>query len=252
MMNTSIQVYADQSALSRAGVDLFVALAQKAIHAQGKFSVALSGGSTPKQLYAGLAEPAIQDHLNWENIHLFFGDERHVLPEHPDSNFRMVQEVLISKVSLPTENIHRVRTEMDARLAAFDYEEELRAFFDGGWPKFDLLLLGMGADGHTASLFPKTAGLNEEYRWFIANQVATQNVWRLTLTKNAINAARQIVVMVSGQSKASMLAEVLSGPDQPEQKPIQMVSPVDGEMIWMIDRDAASQLPDSDKIEFRS
>lgn len=245
MTSNSIQVYADQSALSRAGVELFVALGQESIQTKGKFTVALSGGSTPKQLYADLAAPEIQDHLNWENIHLFFGDERHVLPNHPDSNYRMVQEVLFSKVSLPAENIHRVRTELDARLAAFEYEEELRVFFDGGWPKFDLLLLGMGTDGHTASLFPNTAGLNEEHRWFIAHQVPSQDVWRLTLTKNAINAAVQIVVMVSGQSKAPMLVDVLTGPYQPTQKPIQMISPVDGKMVWLFDCDAASQLPNA-------
>lgn len=239
----SIQVHADQTSLARAGADLFINLAQEAIHTQGKFSVALSGGSTPKQLYAGLASPEIQDQLFWKNIYLFFGDERHVLPNHPDSNYRMVQETLFSKVPLPETNIYRVRTELDARLAAFEYEDKLRAFFDGSWPKFDLLLLGMGTDGHTASLFPNTAGLNEAHRWFIAHQVPSQEAWRLTLTKNAINAARQIIVLVSGQSKAAMLSEVLTGPNNPAQKPIQLISPVDGEMIWMIDRDAASQLP---------
>jgi 6-phosphogluconolactonase len=244
MTQALIQVYTDQAALANAGVDLFIALAQEAISSRGKFSVALSGGSTPKQLYADLAEPGIQNQLAWESIHLFFGDERHVKPDHPDSNYRMVQETLFSKVSLPEANIHRVRTEMDARLAAFDYEERLRVFFDLPWPQFDLLLLGMGADGHTASLFPKTAGLNEEHRWFIAQQVPSQDSWRLTLTKNAINAARQIVVLVSGLSKAEILAEVLTGPHQPAQKPIQMIKPVDGKMMWMIDGDAASQLPD--------
>lgn len=245
MTMASLQVHADPTTLARAAADLFIALAQESIQTKGRFSVALSGGSTPKQMYAELAAPELKDQLSWANIHLFFGDERHVLPDDPQSNFRMVQETLFSKVSLPAGNIHRVRTESDARLAAFDYEEELRAFFNLPWPQFDLLLLGMGADGHTASLFPKTAGLNEEHRWFIAHQVPSQDGWRLTLTKNAINAACQIVVLVSGQSKAEMLAEVLTGPSDPWEKPIQHIQPVDGEMLWLLDRDAASQLPDA-------
>jgi len=244
MAQPAIQVYSDRTKLSEAAVDLFVSLAHEAVNTQGSFTVALSGGSTPKQLYAGLAEPELEGRIPWGDIHLFFGDERHVLPNHPDSNFRMVQETLISKVPLPMENVHRVRTESDARLAAFEYEEELRSFFQQPWPNFDLLLLGMGTDGHTASLFPNTMGLNEEHRWFIAHQVPEHAIWRLTLTKNAINAARRIVVLVSGESKAKMLAKVLTGPYNPAQTPIQLVNPVAGELLWMIDRAAASQLPD--------
>jgi len=243
----NIQVYADQTALAGAAVDLFMATAQESLQARGTFSVALSGGSTPKQMYAGLAAPELQEKLPWQQVHLFFGDERHVLPDHPDSNYRMVAEALISKVPLPAENVHRVKTEMDARLAAFDYEEVLRGFFDSPWPKFDLLLLGMGADGHTASLFPNTAGLNEEQRWFIANSVPSKDAWRLTLTKNAINAARKIAVLISGKSKAEMLAKVLTGPADPWQRPIQMISPVDGELLWLLDQEAASGLPDTDQ-----
>lgn len=243
----NIQVYADQTALAKAAVDLFIETVQKSIQARGTFSVALSGGSTPKQMYTSLAAPELQEQLPWQQIHLFFGDERHVLPDHPDSNYRMVAESLFSKVPLPAENVHRVKTESDARLAAFDYEEELRGFFDDPWPRFDLLLLGMGADGHTASLFPQTAGLNEEHRWFIANPVPSKDAWRLTLTKNAINAARRIVVLVSGRSKADMLAKVLTGPADPWQRPIQLISPVEGEMLWLLDRAAASGLLDADQ-----
>ena len=180
--------------------------------------------------------------LSWSDLHLFFGDERHVPPDHPDSNFLMAHEALLSKASIPDGNIHRVKAELDPRLAAFNYEDELRGFFASEWPRFDLVLLGMGEDGHTASLFPGTAGLNEEQRWFIANYVPNLGEWRLTLTKNAINAARKIVVLVSGQSKAEMVFEVLSKNASQEQKPIQMISPVDGEMLWLIDRRAASLL----------
>ncbi len=238
----SIEIFPDPSTLARAAIDLFVTQAQEAIQARGRFSVALSGGSTPQLVYAGLAEPDLQEKLQWEDIHLFFGDERHVLPDDPMSNFRMVQEHLFSKVALPEENVHRLRTETDAVTAAWDYEETLRAFFNDAWPRFDLILLGMGSDGHTASLFPQTAALNEEHRWFIAHQAPSQLFWRLTLTKNAINAARQIIVLVSGESKAAMLADVFDGSYDPAQKPIQYVSPTDGNLLWLLDRDAASQL----------
>jgi 6-phosphogluconolactonase len=242
---TSIQVFLDKSAQTKAAIDLFIASAGSAIEERGVFSVALSGGSTPEMLYAGLAEPDRQAGIDWANIHLFFGDERHVPPDHPDSNFLRVKQILLDEVSIPTENVHRVKAEMEPRMAAFSYEDELRAFFCDEWPRFDLVLLGMGHDGHTASLFPKTAGINEEQRWFIANQVPSQGGWRLTLTKHAINAARKIVVLVSGDSKAEMLAEVLTGVSDPLLKPIQLISPKAGEMIWLLDRAAASRLPDA-------
>ena len=242
---TSIQVFLDTSAQTKAAIDLFIASARSAIEERGVFSIALSGGSTPKNVYAGLAEPDRQEGLGWANIHLFFGDERHVPPDHPDSNFLMVYNTLFEKVSIPAENVHRVKAEMEPRMAAFSYEDELRAFFSDEWPRFDLVLLGMGNDGHTASLFPKTAGLNEEQRWFIANPVSSQGDWRLTLTKHAINAARKVVVLVSGGSKAEMVSEVLTGTYDPLHKPIQLISPTAGEMIWLLDRAAASRLPDA-------
>jgi 6-phosphogluconolactonase len=241
----SIQVFLDKSAQMKAAIELFVASARSAIEERGVFSVALSGGSTPKMLYAGLAEPERQEGVDWVNIHLFFGDERHVPPDHPDSNFLMVKNTLFDEVSIPLENVHRVRAEMEPRMAAFSYEDELRAFFSDEWPRFDMVLLGMGNDGHTASLFPKTAGLNEEQRWFIANSLPSQGGWRLTLTKHAINAARKVVVLVSGGLKAEMLAEVLTGSYDPWHKPIQLISPTAGEMIWLLDRAAASRLPDA-------
>lgn len=210
---------------------------------RGSFSAALSGGSTPKMLYSFLAEPENQERLSWADIHLFFGDERHVPPDHPNSNYRMVYETFLSKVPIPEENFHQVMTTLDPRMAAFHYEENLRAHFDSLWPRFDLVLLGMGTDGHTASLFPKTAALNEEQRWFVANFVPGQQVWRLTLSKSAINAARKIVVLVSGQSKAGMLSEVLTGKHDPYNKPVQLIAPVDGEMAWLIDSEAAKHLP---------
>jgi len=241
---TSIKVFNDPSSLANAAIDLFINRAQMAIEEKGVFSAVLSGGSTPRRLYTGLAASEQQQGLDWGNIHLFFGDERHVPPDHPESNFKMVQETLLSKIPIPQSCIHRVRAELDPRLAAFNYEDELRRFFEGEWPRFDLVFLGMGDDGHTASLFPSTAGLNEEHRWFVANYVPKLGEWRLTLTKNAINAACNIVVLVSGQSKAEMISTVLSEDASQKRKPIQLISPIDGEMVWMLDSEAASLLPE--------
>ncbi len=236
-----IQKYHDKNKMIQEAAELFINLAAESIEERGVFSAALSGGSTPQPLYHLLGESKLEKQLDWNHIHLFFGDERYVHSEHPDSNFRMVKENLLDQIVIPQENVHRVPTEMDPRMAAFSYEEQLRTFFAGEWPHFDLILLGMGADGHTASLFPHSAGLNEEHRWFIANYAPGMEKWRLTLTKNAINNARQILVMVSGADKAHVLAEVLEG-KSPDVKPIQLISPIDGSMTWMVDQDAGSLL----------
>ncbi len=237
-----VRVYSSHTRMSEAAVEMFVGLALSAIEARGLFTVALSGGSTPEPVYAGLAAPEMADILPWEHVHLFWGDERHVPPDDSDSNYRMVRESLLSMIEIPEANVHRVRAEMDARMAAFDYEERLRAVFGDEWPVFDLVFLGMGTDGHTASLFPHSAGLNEEQRWFIANRAPELDAWRLTLTKNAINAARQILVLVVGESKAERIYQVLEGLHQPEDQPIQLINPEDGRMTWLLDEAAAAEL----------
>ena len=223
---------------------LFIDRAAANIADHGYFSVALAGGGTPAPLYAALASPENRDRVQWEKIHLFWGDERHVPANDSQSNYRLVKEDLLDAVSIPDANIHRVRTEMDVRLAAFAYEEDLRQFFHGDWPRFDLVLLGMGEDGHTASLFPHSAALNEDHRWFVANYAAEKESWRLTLTLNAINAARLVVVLVRGESKAERLRAVFTTPKEPWEMPIQAVDPINGEMIWLMDREAACLLPD--------
>ena len=238
-----VKIYQDATHLTQAAVEQFVQLAQDSINERGEFTVALSGGSTPKPIYLELGKPKYQTLLDWKHIHLFWGDERHVLATHPDSNFRMVQEQLLMNVPIPEENIHRVPAELEIQAAAVKYEAELKSYFSGELPRFDLIFLGMGEDGHTASLFPCSAGLDEEVRWFIANFAPKEETWRLTLTKQAINAARNILVVVQGASKAGMLADVLTGPDDPEVKPIQLIEPKDGKMIWLIDEASASDLP---------
>lgn len=242
-----LNIYPDFESLTYAAVEMFVELANQSIRKRGRCSVALSGGGTPEPFYRALAEPANQARILWEQLHLFWGDERPVSPADPESNFYMAREALIGPVEIPQENVHRVPAEMDVRLAAFSYEETLRDFFEGEWPRFDLVLLGMGEDGHTASLFPESAGLNEEHRWFIANYAPKRETWRLTLTKHAINAGREIWVLVRGASKADKLAEVLTGKQAPRANPIQLIRPADGELVWMVDQAAAQKLPEEIK-----
>jgi len=223
-------------------VELFIEAASIQIERKGVFTVALSGGNTPKPVYAALAEPGNRARVDWGKAHLFWGDERHVPPEDPQSNFRMAREVLLDQVDIPAENVHRVPAEMEVRMAAFQYEEELRQFFGGEWPVFDFVFLGMGQDGHTASLFPQSAGLNEDFRWFIANYAPRMETWRLTLSAPAINAARFILVLVEGEGKAVRLKTVLNGPSDPYEMPIQMIDPPGGEMVWLVDQTAGSEI----------
>ena len=238
-----IRIFQDTTALAASAAEVFINLAEQSILVQGRFSVALSGGSTPKLLYQMLANPDNQERLAWDQIHLFFGDERNVPPDHADSNYLMVSETLLDKIFIPVGNIHRVPVELDVQQAAQSYEMSLRQYFEGDWPRFDLILLGMGADGHTASLFPNSSGLEEETRWFIPNFAQEPGLWRLTLTKHAINNAKNIFLLVSGESKAVMIKEVLCGSKDPSEKPIQMISPIAGQMTWLLDRDAAMLLP---------
>ena len=243
-MGSKIIIYPDHETLSQAAANIFVDIATRSIRERGNFSVALSGGSTPQPLYQALKDSKRREKLDWENVHLFWGDERCVPKDHQDSNYRMVKDNLLQFISIPAENVHRVPAELDPRMAAFSYEETLRSFFTKPLPRFDLVLLGMGKDGHTASLFPHSAGLNEEERWFIANFAPGKETWRLTLTKNAINAARNILVLVAGSSKADMLSEVLEGEYQPFEKPIQFISPLGGDIAWLIDEAAVENLSD--------
>lgn len=238
-----VRVFSNPEALVEFAAGTFIRLAEDSIQQRGMFTVAFSGGSTPRRLYNALAAPEVQKSLDWDKIHLFWGDERAVPPDHSDSNYKMVREALLDKVTIPQENIHRVHAEMDVRMAAFQYEEELRGVFEGDWPRFDLVLLGMGEDGHTASLFPNSAGLNEEQRWFIANYAPKRQQWRLTLTGNAINAARNVLALVQGGGKADMIAAVLVGGDGGDVKPIQRIKPADGKMTWLLDGEAAGKLP---------
>ena len=240
-----IRILTTPQELFAAAADEVVHLANEAVGARGRFTIALSGGSTPKSLYNLLATNA-RTALPWDKMFFFWSDERHVPPTDPDSNYRMANEAMLSKIPVPTANIFRPATESaDAGAVANDYESTLKKFFQlgpGQFPKFDLILLGMGPDGHTASLFPGTAGLQEKSRLVIANWVEKLKTHRLSFTFPVLNAAACVAFLVSGIDKAAMLKGVLeeSGPGEPY--PASLVNPVDGKLIWFLDRAAASGL----------
>jgi 6-phosphogluconolactonase len=244
----SIEVLANATDLFHAAAEEFVRAARTAIGAQGRFTVALSGGSTPKGLYSMLAANFAD--FAWNRIFLFFGDERHVPPTDPESNYRMVQESLLSKIKIPAENVFRVPGENpDAAAAATEYEAQIRRFFEvkpgelkpGEFPRFDLILLGMGPDGHTASLFPDSPALDEQSRLVVANWVAKFNTHRITFTFPVLNHAAEVLFMASGADKADILRQVLEGKNTPP-LPAQRVQPSDGKLLWMLDEAAASKL----------
>jgi 6-phosphogluconolactonase len=247
-MNAQIRIFDGLQQVAQAAAEQFIRRSQEAIEQHNRFTVALSGGSTPKVLYALLAEHTARGAsppIDWSHIHLFFGDERHVPPDHPDSNFRMANEALISKVPIPAANVHRVHAENpDAAVAAADYDRDLVSSFhlkDSQLPRFDLILLGMGPDGHTASLFPGTAAVQELKKRVVANWVEKFKTWRITFTRPVLNNAECVLLMVCGQDKSESLKEVMGG-GSPDTYPVKYVAPSDGELIWMLDKAAASKL----------
>jgi 6-phosphogluconolactonase len=222
-------------------------ISTEAVAARGVFSIALAGGSTPKMLYALLAEhPTLRNSVPWAKMQVFFGDERHVGPGHADSNFQMAADSMLSKVQLLQQQIHRIKGEYpDTGEAAAEYEDEIRRTFAlkaGEFPRFDLILLGMGNEGHTLSLFPGTKALHESNRVVTRNWVGKLYTERITLTAVAANAAANVIFMVTGSDKACALKAVLEGPHEPEQLPAQMIQPTNGSLSWLIDTAAGSML----------
>ncbi len=229
--------------VARAAARRFVELAQRAGGERGRFAVALSGGSTPRRAYELLAGNDYRGRIDWPRVHIFFGDERMVPPDDSESNYRMANEALLSRVPIPPQNIHRINGLGDAVANARLYEDELRAFFnDDRWPRFDLALLGMGDDGHTASLFPGTPALDEQADWVAANWVEKLKAYRVSLTAPAINNAAHVLFLVTGANKAEALGEVLKGEPDPRRLPSQLIRPLDGMLEWLIDKAAATRL----------
>jgi 6-phosphogluconolactonase len=232
-------------ALSREAAMCFRRLASESIAAAGRFSVALSGGSTPRTLYRLLAGPPFRKAIDWPRVHLFWGDERFVPADHPDSNYRLARESFIEQVPIPPQNVHPIPTGAgDPEAAAAEYEETLRRFFapGGGYPRFDLAFLGLGAEGHTASLFPESPALSETRRLVAATYVQKLNAWRLSLTPPVLRSARHVIFLVSGPDKTAILREVLEGPYDPRRLPAQLVRPEEGDLTWLVDKAAASLL----------
>jgi 6-phosphogluconolactonase len=226
--------------LAEASARDFAARTQETIDERGRFAVALAGGSTPKATYEVLARDYANE-LDWSRVHVFFGDERTVPPDHEDSNYRMAYETLLSHV--PVGSVHRMRGELPPDEAAAAYEEELRAFFGQvDIPGLDLILCGLGEDGHTLSLFPETAALDVNDRWVVANPVLKLGTTRLTLTNPVLNVSRAVTFVVAKESKAEALKEVLEGDADPRAYPAKLVRPESRDLTWMVDRAAARLL----------
>ena len=236
-------ICADRQALNVRAAELWVEICSEAIRARGQASVALSGGSTPKSLFELMATPEWSRKVDWSKTHLFWGDERAVPANDPQSNYRMAKEAMISKLSIPEANVHPVQTELGPQKAAEAYEKTLRQFFPGdAWPQIDFNLLGLGENGHTASLFPHTKLLHENKRWVAAECIEEVHMDRITMTAPAINHSRQIVFFISGASKADVVKEVKEGPRDPERLPAQLIKPEGGSLLWLLDKDAGSKI----------
>lgn len=247
MSMPDVQIYPDAGQLARAAAEAVVRLAADCVALRGVFSVAIPGGSTPQAAFRLLASDAYREQVDWENVHVFWGDERCVPPDHPDSNYRKAHEALLGKVPLLEANIHRIQAELRPDLAAQEYEKELLTYFpslasDESRMRagFDLALLGMGDDGHTASLFPGTSAVNEKVSWTAAQYIDKLGAWRVTLTPALLNRSAHILFLVSGLSKSQVLQKVLYGSYQPDRYPAQIIQPVDGSLTWLVDEEAAA------------
>src|SRR5258705_829679 len=238
---SNIFVFETPEQLALAAAERFVECARELPGTNERFSVALAGGNTPRRVYELLATEPFNHQVEWSKVHLFFGDERCVPPEHRDSNYAMVKEALISKVPIPENNVHRIIGEGNANDNALAYEDELRSYFTGlAWPRFDLVLLGMGEDGHTASLFPDSAALQERSRWVVPTSNEQLGQDRITLTVPVFNHARRLMFLVTGQKKSQRLKEVMRPQPGSAQLPVQAITPIQGTLEWLVDADAAS------------
>jgi 6-phosphogluconolactonase len=242
-----VRILADAAAIAKRAAQEFIQAAAAAVRQKNAFHVVLAGGSTPKALYSLLvSDAALRSQVPWDKMHAFFGDERHAGPDHPDSNYRMVSEAMLSKAPLKTDQVMRIKGEYpDAEKAAREYEQAITSFFQlkpREVPRFDLLLAGMGTEGHTLSLFPGTKALHANGRIAVRNWVGKLYTDRITLTAPAASSAAQILFLVSGADKAAALKAVLEGPYEPEQLPAQLLQPKAGKLIWLVDTAAGGML----------
>jgi 6-phosphogluconolactonase len=244
-MPPDIETFASADELFHAAAQHFAELANFAVRAKGSFTVALSGGSTPKGLYSVLASDFANE-IPWDKIFFFWGDERHVPPDHPDSNYRLAYQALLSKVSVEPSKVFRVHSEKpDANAAAIEYEQTLSTAFalqDRELPRFDLILLGLGPDGHTASLFPRTAALQAQSRLVVANHVQKLNTDRITFTLPVLNNAANVTFLVSGKDKEQAVRAVFDPKSDGSLYPAKLISPRNGRLVWMLTDDAAAAI----------
>lgn len=237
-----VSVFSDSEELSHAAAERFVSLSQAAIISRGRFATALSGGSTPRRLYSLLGTPPYGDAVDWKRVHVFWADERCVSPSHEDSNYRLATDTFLIKAAVPIENIHRIRGEEGPTAAAAEYQEELRRFFFASQkPVFDLVILGAGVDGHTASLFPGSTLLQERSREVVPIYLEKPGVGRVSLTLPVLNQAAHVLFLVSGKDKADIAYEILKSDNQ-KQYPAGLVQPVNGILSWFLDGAAASRI----------
>ena len=246
-MNREVQILPDAAAIARRTAERIIESALSAVKERGVFTISLAGGSTPKTLYTLLAtDPAFKSKMPWDKTQFFFGDERHVPPDDSESNFRMANESMLSKLSLKPEQVFRIKAEYeDAEKAAKEYEQTLRSRFklsDGQLPRFDVLLLGMGDEGHTLSLFPGTKALHDNGRLVVSNWVGKFFTTRITITAPVANNSALAIFMITKADKALALKAVLEGPYEPEQLPSQLIQPKNGKLLWLVDTTAASKL----------
>lgn len=250
-LSVKYYVEPDTAAMARRAAHHFVEMTGEAVDARGRARIAVSGGSTPRAVFAMLGDPGLEwrARMPWEKLDLYWVDERAVGPDDPESNFRMTREAMLDHVPMAPEQIHRIEGELEPEAAAARYESELRSGFrlEGAEaPRFDLVALGMGDDGHTASLFPHTEGLHQMGRLAIANHVPQKDAWRITLTWPVINHARSVFFLIGGAEKAEVLREVLTGPRDPERLPSQLIWPTSGILTLILDKAAAALLPATD------
>jgi 6-phosphogluconolactonase len=237
-----ICIYQDLESLSQGAADLFVTRASRAVRTHGRFVVALSGGHTPLHTYELLAQPPFREEVPWADIHVFWGDERCVPPDDPRSNARMARLALLDHVPIPSTQIHPILCAEAPARSAEEYEDTLRSFFEGQQPRFDLIFLGLGENGHTASLFPETPALDERNRWAAEVYVPEQDLQRVTLTLPIINRGETVAFLVGGANKAAVLQEVLEGHPNLRRLPAQLIQPISGDLRWLVDQEAASSL----------
>lgn len=252
-VRVTYQVWPSAAEMAMASARMFAAKVEQAVATRGIARVALSGGSTPQATFKLLADPGgpFAATVPWDKVQLFWVDERCVGPDHPESNYGVCRNLLLSKVAIPEANVFRMEGELDPEVAASRYESTLRNVMklEGAEsPRFDLLTLGMGPDGHTASLFPHTAAIDEMGRLVVANHVEKKEAWRITLTWPVINQAAEVVFEVEGKAKTEVLAEVLTGPRDPERLPAQLIRPANGKLLFLLDEAAAAMLPAASEV----